>query len=238
MFSTKPWMQVVYCYCAPIVIFLGVYFVLSGATNPLWLFATVAGVLVIATTQSVGYHRLFGHRSFKCNRCWHYIFSVLGTITFQGSPIAWVYVHKAHHRYSDTNKDPHRTDWLSWFGWRYRKIKENINGIKHLTNDAMQIFVHKYGSLILLASVTFLFFLGWEVLLYAYAMPTAFSVLFLLFFQNCGHKNNTPINNPMYEFFAPLAGEWEHKTHHENPSSPKFGKFDWGWKVIKLIKTD
>jgi stearoyl-CoA desaturase (delta-9 desaturase) len=56
---------------------------------------------------TVGYHRLFTHRSFKTTRALRALFAVLGSMAVEGSVIEWVATHRKHHTYSDAPGDPH-----------------------------------------------------------------------------------------------------------------------------------
>jgi stearoyl-CoA desaturase (Delta-9 desaturase) len=56
---------------------------------------------------SAGAHRLWCHRSYKANRVLQYYLAFLQTVAFQNSIIEWVRDHRVHHKYSDTNADPH-----------------------------------------------------------------------------------------------------------------------------------
>ena len=56
---------------------------------------------------TVGYHRLFVHRSFETFMWEKFIWAVLGSMAVQGSLIRWVGMHRKHHQFSDTPSDPH-----------------------------------------------------------------------------------------------------------------------------------
>ena len=56
---------------------------------------------------TVGFHRLFTHRSFKTNRPMRFIWAVLGSMALEGPVIEWVAYHRRHHRFSDSEGDPH-----------------------------------------------------------------------------------------------------------------------------------
>src|SRR5690349_6528738 len=51
--------------------------------------------------ETVGYHRLFAHRSFETGRLMRALLAVLGSMTAQGPVVFWVAVHRRHHAYSD-----------------------------------------------------------------------------------------------------------------------------------------
>ena len=56
---------------------------------------------------TVGYHRLFSHRSFETHRPVRFLLSVLGAMSVQGPVLKWVSVHRRHHHHSDETGDPH-----------------------------------------------------------------------------------------------------------------------------------
>ncbi len=60
---------------------------------------TVAGV-------TVGYHRLFTHRSFKTTRTVRALLAILGSAAVEGPVIEWVSTHRKHHRFTDRPGDP------------------------------------------------------------------------------------------------------------------------------------
>ena len=56
---------------------------------------------------TVGYHRLFAHRSFRAHRWLKVALAGAGSLAVEGSPISWVANHRRHHRFSDRPGDPH-----------------------------------------------------------------------------------------------------------------------------------
>ena len=55
---------------------------------------------------TVGYHRLFTHRSFKTGRAVRALLAVLGSMAVEGPVIEWVATHRKHHRFSDQQRRP------------------------------------------------------------------------------------------------------------------------------------
>jgi stearoyl-CoA desaturase (Delta-9 desaturase) len=79
---------------------------------------------------TVGFHRLFVHRSFETFMWEKFIWAVLGSMAVQGSLFQWVGRHRKHHQHSDTPEDPHspqfggkgvlglmRGFWHAHIGW-------------------------------------------------------------------------------------------------------------------------
>jgi stearoyl-CoA desaturase (delta-9 desaturase) len=63
--------------------------------------------VVTALGITVGYHRLFTHRSFQAVRPVQYLFAVLGSMAAQGPLAHWVADHRKHHAHTDEEGDPH-----------------------------------------------------------------------------------------------------------------------------------
>jgi stearoyl-CoA desaturase (delta-9 desaturase) len=56
---------------------------------------------------TVGYHRLFTHRSFETSRPMRAVFAILGSMAVEGPVIKWVSNHRMHHAFADEDGDPH-----------------------------------------------------------------------------------------------------------------------------------
>ena len=69
----------------------------------------LAGVLyfVVGYGVTVGFHRLFTHKSFQATRPLKIALAALGSMSFQGSIIGWVADHRRHHQFTDSPGDPH-----------------------------------------------------------------------------------------------------------------------------------
>jgi stearoyl-CoA desaturase (Delta-9 desaturase) len=67
---------------------------------------------------TVGYHRLFTHRSFETTRWLRVTFAVLGSMAVEGPLVDWVSTHRKHHQFSDQTGDPHSPHADRTPGWR------------------------------------------------------------------------------------------------------------------------
>jgi stearoyl-CoA desaturase (delta-9 desaturase) len=67
---------------------------------------------------TVGYHRLFTHRSFKTSPPMRALLAALGSAAIEGPVIEWVSNHRKHHRFSDQPGDPHSPHVDRASGWR------------------------------------------------------------------------------------------------------------------------
>jgi stearoyl-CoA desaturase (delta-9 desaturase) len=85
-----------------------------------WHDLVVLAIVYILTGAgiTVGFHRLFTHRSFKTSRPLRAIFAVLGSMAVEGSVIEWVATHRKHHSFADRPGDPHSPHADQAPGWR------------------------------------------------------------------------------------------------------------------------
>ncbi|MFM8763208.1 MAG: fatty acid desaturase, partial [Solirubrobacterales bacterium] len=67
----------------------------------------VVGYFLTGLGITMGFHRLFTHRSFKCGRTLKITLAILGSMAIEGPLISWVSDHRRHHAHSDQPGDPH-----------------------------------------------------------------------------------------------------------------------------------
>jgi stearoyl-CoA desaturase (Delta-9 desaturase) len=82
------------------------------------LLVLVITYLLTGLGVTVGYHRLFTHRSFQTTRAVRSVFAVLGSMAIEGPVIEWVSTHRKHHAFSDRPGDPHSPHLDHAPGWR------------------------------------------------------------------------------------------------------------------------
>jgi stearoyl-CoA desaturase (delta-9 desaturase) len=198
---------------------------------------------------NIGYHRLLSHRSFKTSKLIEYVLSVLGTLTAMGSTIAWVAVHRQHHKYSDKPGDPHSPHLLgglrTWLGF-WGNIKISPAFIKDIRKDKFHKFLHKNYLTIHLSWLLLLFIVDPLLIVFVYAIPAvlifhavgAFDVLTHLH----GYRTYDTADKSHNSWLANLVtpGEGWHNNHHANSGAWKSGEKWWefdppSW-VIWLIK--
>lgn len=213
---------------------------------------------------TVGYHRLLSHRSFRCNKFFEYFFVLGGYFTYQGSPIWWAAIHRAHHRFSDTELDPHSPRFgvfHSLYGWLLEgKYPDHIDpnvACKDLIKDPIYRFLEcggdpKMASLLnLIINIVFRTLLyvcfGWKIMLAdLLASGLVFNVPQMLnvacHITKLGYKNFGVKDDSVNVWWVGLlaCGEGWHNNHHAFPGSAQTGlrwfEFDVSWETIKLGK--
>jgi len=108
----------------------------------------ISGVAITA-----GSHRLWAHRSYKAKLPLRVLLVAMNCVAFQNDIIEWSRDHRCHHKWTDTDADPHNVNrgfFFSHMGWlmtkKHPKIKEM--GVKldlsDLTSDPLLAFQRKY----------------------------------------------------------------------------------------------
>ena len=74
-----------------------------------WVYLAIMVTMYTITALgiTIGYHRLFTHRSFQAPRWVSITLGVLGSMMVQGPVLMWAAVHRQHHHHSDEEGDPH-----------------------------------------------------------------------------------------------------------------------------------
>jgi fatty-acid desaturase len=235
-----------------------IYNILTGTAPAWWWLAFIIGfVFMKLVGVGAGYHRLFSHHSFKVSRPMKLFVLWCGIISAQGSPFLWVGVHRGqHHRYSDTDKDPHSPEhgfWHSYILWMFTIEDKSVNlkSIIDLVRDPDLTFAHKHYSKILWLSHALVALISIDLWFYLMALP-AFITLHVFCLQTsivhykwAGYRNyNTRDDSVNVPWLFPFSqGECWHNNHHGDPKNPNYGGRRW-WEVdptfwiIKLLKAE
>ena len=162
----------------PFVGFLASIFFLWGSYVT-WRDLTIFAVGYALTTLgiSIGFHRLFTHRSYETFRPIRYSLAVLGSMAVQGPVIRWVSDHRKHHSFADREGDPHSPHagfgpgirgkiaglWHAHVGWLFRNVgrAEWTKYAKDLLADRGMVFVSRTFGLWVALSLLLPFAAGW-----------------------------------------------------------------------------
>lgn len=145
-----------------VIHFYGLYLIF---TQNLWsTFITMSCFMLWAGFGvTAGSHRLWCHRSYEAKLPFRIFLMIGHTLSGQYSIVRWSAGHRTHHKYSDTDADPHnvkRGFSFSHLGWMVRKehplvdIKAVSVDVSDIESDPVAAFQHRnYGLLFLLISV-------------------------------------------------------------------------------------
>ncbi|KAK6328576.1 acyl-CoA desaturase [Coregonus clupeaformis] len=219
--------------------FYGLMLVPSAST--LTLAWTVVCFLLSALGITAGAHRLWSHKSYKASTPLRVFLALANSMAFQNDIYEWARDHRVHHKYSETDADPHnalRGFFFAHIGWLLvRKNPEVIEKGKKLEltdlkADKVVMFQRKYYKL----SVVLLCFLvpmwvPWylwgESLWVGYFIPGLMRYTLVLnatwLVNSAAHMwGNRPYDhniNPSENRFVAFSaiGEGFHNYHHTFP---------------------
>nr|AOE43350.1 delta 9 fatty acid desaturase ScdA [Coremiostelium polycephalum] len=154
-FDAQPWYNKVYWTTTIFLILTPTLSLYGMLTTPFvaktyitaFLSYYIAGIGITA-----GYHRLFSHRSYDAVWPVRVVLTLMGTTAFEMSVFDWCHDHRAHHRFTDTDKDPYnvkRGFWWAHMGWLiFKRVEEPDADISDLKKDWVLRYQHKYYMLL------------------------------------------------------------------------------------------
>lgn len=228
-----------------------------------WIVATVLFV-ISSFCLSVGYHRYFIHRSFKCTRVLQYMLAIGGALAVAGTIMSWRH-HIVHHAHTDEpDLDPHtplQYRGIKGFLWSHigwlcyvEPIPTDYRGDDYLKRDPVAQWQERWYIVMLLASYVVPFLIaGWDglmlggfvrVMVYFHAMCCVNSVGHTFGSKPRkadGSLYSEDISRDNIWLAIPTSGETYHARHHAFPNSAFFAwrwyEFDPGkWVLIILEK--
>ena len=196
-----------------------------------YYFATGLGI-------TAGYHRLWAHTSYSATLPLRAFLAFVGGGAVEGSIRWWARDHRAHHRYTDTEKDPYSVRKgliYSHFGWMLMKQNPKRIGrtdISDLNEDPVVVWQHKhYLKVVLFAGLIFptlVAGIGWGDYFGGFIYAGILRIFFVQQATFCvnslahwlGDQPFDDRNSPRDHVITALVtlGEGYHNFHHEFPS--------------------
>lgn len=174
----------------------------------IFVYSYLAYMLIVYVGVTLGYHRHFAHYEFKAPPWAQTVMLVCGAVCGGRDPIGWIGIHRLHHKYADTPKDPQPSGWKALFSiWRFTSLP--YWAVKDLYKNPRVVQAHRmHKSWWAISALVFLLFGIFETWLIIQALSwIGFGVL-----NYFGHKDGQPVNAWWLNFIAP--GEGAHADHH------------------------
>ncbi|KAB5555915.1 hypothetical protein PHYPO_G00039620 [Pangasianodon hypophthalmus] len=210
----------------------------ASAYTLLW---TVFCFVFSALGVTAGAHRLWSHRSYKASLPLRIFLAVGNSMAFQNDIFEWSRDHRAHHKYSETDADPHNASrgfFFAHVGWllvrKHPSVIENGQKLElsDLKNDKVVMFQRRFykSSVVVMCFLipTMLpWFLWTESLWVGFFVPALLRYTLVLnatwLVNSAAHMwgnrpydvNISPRENRFVTFSA--IGEGYHNYHHTFP---------------------
>jgi stearoyl-CoA desaturase (Delta-9 desaturase) len=250
---------------APVAGLVGAAFLLWGWGFDWVDLGLLVGMYVLTMLGiTVGFHRLYTHRSFRTVRPVQYLLGIFGSMAFQGPLISWVGMHRLHHQHSDRHGDPHsphyprrrfwsrlRGFWHAHIGWAFAPMPRDAERCAgDLVRDRGTRIISNLFPLwavlgLLIAAAIGLAYGGWPGALTGFVWGGLVRVLI-------GHHVTWSVNSVCHLWgrrpyesddhsrnnavVGVLAlGEGWHNNHHAFPASARHGLRWWQFDLSWLV---
>lgn len=201
-------------------------------TGFLWYYA------ITIISSSAGYHRYYSHNSFQTGKWFEYVTNFMSLFVGSGPYLTRAAIHRMHHAYSDTEKDPssptHHGFWKIYFNLWGTENRIERKFFKGLIDNPILQFYHKNYFKMVCTLVVVLYIIDPLLLIFAYALPCVLSSHFFGLFNAYLHKDGSVINSHWLNLLT--AGEGYHAVHHEDSKRLRQGPVDPTYFFIRLIQ--
>lgn len=212
--------------------FFHILMVYGMMTNEHWLLILILGFVlhfpIHHLGNNFGHHKLFSHNAFAPAKWYPYLSAFLSSISFFGDPLGYALVHRLHHKYADTNLDPHSPKdgrfhayigWIAKFNPTARQklmIADLVRKYKWMLSYSKFEFL---VPVVFYAVVFSLNFTAGYIVLFASLLAFHLTAIASAFAHSVVDKVDTT-NNAVDNMWAAylLGGSFLHKQHHDNVS--------------------
>jgi stearoyl-CoA desaturase (delta-9 desaturase) len=211
----------------------------------------LAGIFVMAPLGiNIGYHRLLTHKSFSAPSWFRYTLITLGTLCGAGPPVHWAAMHRVHHRFSDTDRDPHDSTRGFWYSHVLHLFFINDQEVDtalstyapDLLKEPYLLFLNRYGTLLALMLLAVIYAVGgWSWLLWGgfFRVAATWNIMWLVNSAShmWGYRNYQTNDRTVNCWWVGLlaAGEGWHNNHHALPSCAVHGHRWWEFDLSYLF---
>lgn len=235
------------------------------AFNWIYLAVMVVMYLISGLGITIGFHRLFTHKSFDTYKPISYMWGAFGSMAVQGPLSQWAAMHRKHHQHSDSHDDPHSPNthgdsvlgtlrglWHAHWGWLFDASPKDLpRYIPDLTRDRVATSVSRlfplwaFLGLLVPAAVAGLATMSWTGALLGLiwgGLVRVFLVQHVTWSVNsvCHVWGARPYESHDESrnnpIFGVLAlGEGWHNNHHAFPASARHGLAWWQFDISYII---
>ncbi len=231
--------------------FILIHLAVFGA---IWSGVTVQALIVCAVLFAVRmfavtgvYHRYFAHRTYQTSRVFQFILAFLAQTSAQRGVLWWAAHHRAHHLYSDSERDLHsvRQDgfWHAHLMWIFDDTSEtDEKRIRDFSKYPELRWLNKYWLVPpVLVGVGSLALFGWSGLFIGFCLATVLNWHSTYFINSLCHvwgkrRFDTKDDSKNNLFLALLTfGEGWHNNHHHYMNSCRQGFYWWEIDITYYI---
>ncbi|MCU4418730.1 acyl-CoA desaturase [Acinetobacter bereziniae] len=198
------------------------------------------------------FHRYLSHKTFQTSRIVQFVFVLIGTMSAQRGPLWWAAHHRYHHRFTDTEHDPHSSTygfWYSHLGWFLNDY--NFATRKEVVKDWLKypelVWLDRFSLIIVLLTAVSIYALGeWlavvypslatsglQLLVWGFVVSTVLLIHATLCINSLAHlygsrdfETEDQSRNNLFLSIITLGEGW-HNNHHYYAGSARQGFYWW-----------
>ncbi|ENW00322.1 hypothetical protein F938_00966 [Acinetobacter bereziniae LMG 1003 = CIP 70.12] len=198
------------------------------------------------------FHRYLSHKTFQTSRIVQFVFVLIGTMSAQRGPLWWAAHHRYHHRFTDTEHDPHSSTygfWYSHLGWFLNDY--NFATRKEVVKDWLKypemVWLDRFSLIIVLLTAVSIYALGeWlavvypslatsglQLLVWGFVVSTVLLIHATLCINSLAHlygsrdfETEDQSRNNLFLSIITLGEGW-HNNHHYYAESARQGFYWW-----------
>ncbi|MEQ1884763.1 MAG: fatty acid desaturase [Bryobacteraceae bacterium] len=220
-----------------------------------WVPPTASLVMWFVATYSIrmfgitaGYHRYFGHRSYRLGRVSQFVMASLAQSSAQKGVLWWAAHHRQHHRESDREHDVHspsrRGFWWAHVGWVLSNDFDEYDPRavhEFLTFPEIRwIDKHHWVPTVVFGAMVLLWG-GWPAFVWGYLFSTVVLYHCTFAINSMAHlwgsrRFDTPDDSRNNALLALITfGEGWHNNHHYSPGSCRQGRYWWEIDITFML---
>lgn len=232
-----------------------------------WLHLAIMASMYLVSGLGItlGYHRLFTHKSFETSRPVKFLLGVAGSMALEGPVVRWCATHRMHHQHSDDATDPHSPHtegegtmgvikglWHAHVGWIFDREPNDLHKyIPDLQKDKVVMWVSKMFPIWVLLGLAIptvaagLITMSWYGALLGFlwgGLARIFLVHHATWSVNsvCHLWGTRPYKSHDESRNNPIVGilalgEGWHNNHHAFPTSARHGLAWWQFDISYVI---
>lgn len=175
----------------------------------------IFGILLVGIIPAAFYHRFLTHNAWKCPRWLEVVLAIMAAGHGFTPAISWVAIHRKHHRYADTNEDPHGPHFGVMANALISFYKTDLKYAGSIMRDRLYQLQLKYYLEIMLVYMVI-----WSMIFgpMSWFIINGMAYLIQASINYIAHKDSQPVNLSHWHALL-FSGETYHENHHRFPTN-------------------
>lgn len=251
MKNLHPYNQTLFVVWGNQILFWLTTFYLFSSSNFLYFIPLIIiAMYTFGCMSEVAVHRFFTHKSYKTTTLKEKILLIFALLVGQGATLSWVAVHRNHHAFEDTPKDPHSPHFIP--KWRlvlglFPKQEFQMNILADLLRSKYKnyfLFENKYYWIMWAGMWIATYFINFYLFYFLVSGSALWYLCTQLVNIGChGTKGKKAYPNAVgfnSSWINLITGAGHHNNHHGSPKNHSY-KFTneidiYAWVIEKFFK--